>query len=224
MKLGSIIRKVSGIYIIGLVITAGLVFIPARTLDYWQAWLFLGCIFIPMLFVFLYMLKYDRKLLVKRVNVREKRGKQQYIQLINALLFVLMMGIAGLDHRFGWSFVPVPIVIASDAAMLISYCLFIKTMLYNEYASHIIEIQKGQTLIDTGPYAVVRHPMYSTSILMYMFIPSALGSYWAVIPFLLIPGLLAIRLLDEEKVLIKGLKGYKRYMKKVKYRIIPFVW
>jgi len=224
MKLGSIIRKVSGIYIIGLVITAGLVFIPAWTFDYWQGWLFLGFLFIPMFFVLLYMLTYERKLLGKRMNVREKRGEQKYIQLINTLLFVLIMGVAGLDHRYGWSQMPVWSVIASDILMFAGYMVFMRAMFHNEYASRVIEVQRGQRVVDTGPYAVVRHPMYAAAMLMYSFIPPALGSLWAFVPLILIFIMLFLRIFDEEKALIKGLKGYKQYMRKVRYRMVPGLW
>ena len=159
-----------------------------------------------------------------QINTLREKEKQKFIQLFNTFLFVAAMVIAGLDHRFNWSQVPLWLVILSDLIMLIGYILFIKTMIHNEYASRVIEIQKGQRLIDTGTYAIVRHPMYAAGILMYMFIPIALGSYWAMIPQLLIPAMLIFRLLDEEKALIAGLKGYKRYMKRVKYRLLPGIW
>jgi protein-S-isoprenylcysteine O-methyltransferase Ste14 len=224
MKRGKLGIKMSGIFIFCIILVACMVFIPAWTFDYWQGWLFLGFLFIPMFFILLYMLKYERKLLEKRMKVKEKRGEQKYIQLINTLLFVLIMGVAGLDHRYGWSQMPVWSVIASDVLMFAGYMIFMRAMFHNEYASRVIEVQKGQRVVDTGPYAVVRHPMYASGILMYIFIPFALGSYWAEIPFLLLAVMLAFRLLDEEKALIKGLKGYKRYMKKVRYRLFPGVW
>ena len=205
-------------------IMGAMIFVPAWTLDFWEGWVFLFALFIPMFFVFVYMVRHERRLLEKRLNVKEKREEQKFIQLFNTFLFVASMIIAGLDHRYGWSHVPFWLVIASDMMMLTGYCFFIKTMLHNEYASRVIEVQKGQKIIDTGPYAVVRHPMYAAGILMYMFIPIALGSFWAMIPLLLLPVMLIFRLLDEEKALIKGLKGYKRYMKKVKYRLIPWIW
>lgn len=203
---------------------AALVFIPAWTLDYWQGWLFLASFFMPMICVMFYMLKYERKLLEKRINVKEKREPQAWIQTVNTLLFLAAMIIAGLDHRFRWSNLPVQWVIGSDVLMLTGYYMFIRTMLYNEYASRTIEIQKGQKLISTGPYAVVRHPMYTAGIFFYLFIPLVLGSAWALIPVALFPLTLALRIIDEEKALIKGLKGYKQYMKKVRYRLIPRVW
>jgi protein-S-isoprenylcysteine O-methyltransferase Ste14 len=207
-----------------MLIMGAILFIPAGTLDFWEGWLFFSALFIPMFFVFIYMIRHERRLLEKRLNVRERRKQQGLIQLFNTISFFASMMVAGFDRRYGWSNVPFWLVIASDATMLTGYYFFIKTMLHNAYASRVIEVQKGQKVIDTGPYAVVRHPMYAAGIFMYMFIPVALGSFWAMIPLLLIPVMLIFRLLDEEKAMIKGLKGYKRYMKKVKYRLIPGIW
>jgi protein-S-isoprenylcysteine O-methyltransferase Ste14 len=224
MKKAKLELRLLGIVIPSIFIIGAMVFIPAGTLDFWEGWVFLFALFIPMFFVFIYMIRHERRLLEKRMNVKEKREKQKFIQLFNTFLFVASMMIAGLDHRYGWSYVPFWLVIASDMLMFTGYFFFIKSMLHNEYASRVIEVQKGQKIIDTGPYAVVRHPMYAAGILMYLFVPVALGSFWAMIPLLLLPAMLVFRLLDEEKALIKGLKGYKRYMKKVKYRLIPWIW
>jgi len=224
IKSSKLVRRLLRIVIPLMLIMGAMVFIPAGTLDFWEGWVFFFSLFTPMFFVFVYMIRHERRLLEKRMNVNEKREKQKFIQLFNTLLFVASMTTAGLDHRYGWSHVPFLLVIASDMTMLIGYYFFIKTMLHNKYASRVIEVRKGQKIIDTGPYAVVRHPMYAAGILMYMFIPVALGSFWAMIPLLLIPAMLIFRLLDEEKALIAGLKGYKRYMKKVKYRLFPGIW
>jgi len=216
--------RVLRIYVLSVIAISVIVIMPASTLDYWQAWLFLAVFFIPMFFVGLYMLKFERPLLEKRINAREKRKPQVLIQLTNTLIFIITMVIPGFDHRLGWSHVPVWLVLAADAMMLIGYVLFIRTMFYNAFASRTIEIQKGQKLISTGPYAVVRHPMYAAGILMYIFMPLALGSVWAYIPLAFLPVMLALRVLDEEKALIKDLEGYEQYMKKVKYRLVPGVW
>jgi protein-S-isoprenylcysteine O-methyltransferase Ste14 len=220
----SLEKRVLMIVLPAVIIIAAFMFIPAWTLDYWQGWLFLLTLFIPMFCVMFYMIKFQRKLLEKRLLVKEKREEQKFIQIINTFIFMIAIIIAVFDHRFGWTNVPVWVVIAADMAMLAGYVFFIRTMLYNEYASRIIEVQKGQKVIDTGPYAVIRHPMYAAGILMYIFIPMVLGSFWGMIPLLLIPVTLIFRILDEEKALIKGLKGYKRYMNKVRYRLFPGVW
>jgi len=224
MKKLSLELRVLRIYVLSIIAVSAIVIMPAWTLDYWQAWLFLAIFFIPVLLVGLYMLKFERPLLEKRINAREKRKPQMLIQSVNTLLFIFAMVIPGFDRRFGWSHVPVWLVLASDAMMLAGYVLFIRIMLYNEYASRTIEIQNGQKLISTGPYAVVRHPMYAAGILMYMFMPLALGSVWAYFPLAFLPVMLAFRLLDEEKALIKDLEGYEQYMKRVKYRLVPWVW
>jgi len=220
----SLEKRVLTVVLPAVIFVAAFMFIPAWTLNYWQGWLFLLTLFIPMFCVMFYMIKFQRKLLEKRLMVKEKREEQAFIQILNTLIFVAAMIIAGLDHRFGWTIVPVWAVIAADIVMLAGYVFFIRTMLYNEYASRIIVVQKGQKVIDTGPYAVIRHPMYAAGILMYLFIPMVLGSFWGMVPLLFIPITLIFRLLDEEKALIKGLKGYKRYMKKVRYRLVPWVW
>jgi len=224
MKKSGLELRLLLIYLSSIIGVSAIVITPAWTFAYWQGWLFLALFFIPMLIVGLYMLRFEKKLLKKRLDPREKRKPQQLIQSVNTLLFLVTMIIPGFDHRFGWSHVPVWLVLASDIIMLVGYLLFIRTMIYNEYASRTIEIQKGQKLISTGPYAVVRHPMYFTGIMMFMPMPIALGSVWALIPMAFLPVMLIFRILDEEKALIKGLKGYKSYMKKVKYRLVPHIW
>ena len=192
MKRGKLEIKIAFILFVSLLLMGAAIFGPAFTFDYWQGWLFLSFLFIPMLFVLFYMLKFNRKLLEKRIKIREKRERQKGIQLFNTFIFAVVMIVAGLDHRFSWSSVPVWGVIAADVLMLSGYLMFIRSMLHNEYASRIIEVQRGQKLIDTGPYAVVRHPMYASAILMYIFIPVTLGSFWAIIPLLLILSLIHI--------------------------------
>lgn len=210
--------------VIRFIVMGMLVFIPAGTIDFWQGWVFLSAFFVPIFFIVIYMLKNARGLLEKRLKIKEKRSSQKLIQVINTILSLSVMIIAGLDHRFGWSQMPVWAVIASVVVMTLAYLSFIRTMLENEYASRIIEIQEGQKVIDTGSYAVVRHPMYSSAIIMFMSFPLVLGSFWALIPLLPLPFMLILRIFDEEKALIKDLTGYKEYMKKVKYRLVPFLW
>ena len=205
-------------------LTGAMIFLPAGTFDFWEGWAFLLVLFIPLFFAFFYMIKYQRVLLERRLKYRERREKQRFIQPLITLLFFAAMVTGGIDHRFGWSRVPAWLVILSDLTMFAGYVLFIRTMIYNEYASRTIEIRKGQKLIDTGPYALVRHPMYAAGILMYLLTPLALGSFWAIIPLLLMFLMLIFRIFDEEKALIAGLKGYKRYMKKVKCRLVPGIW
>ncbi|MFC1767291.1 methyltransferase family protein [Candidatus Margulisiibacteriota bacterium] len=210
--------------IFGVPVVGAMIFLPAWSFDYWEGWAFLEILFTPMAFFLAYMLKYKRELMERRLKMKEKRKTQANVQLFNMILFLTSITIAGLDNRFNWSPMPLSFKIFSQAMMFFGYLMFMKTMLHNEYASRVIEIQEGQKLVDTGPYAVVRHPMYTAAILMYIFIPLALGSFWAVIPLLFLPISIIIRIFDEEKALIDSLDGYADYMKRVRYRLIPYIW
>jgi protein-S-isoprenylcysteine O-methyltransferase Ste14 len=221
-------RKLINAAVLRLVLAAivyGLIFfVPAGTIRYWEAWVYLGILFIPMLFVFIYLLKNNPELLERRLRTRETEKPQKLIIKLSILVFLLGFIIPGLDHRFGWSTVPVAVVIIADIMVLLGYSIFILVIKENEYASRVIEVEKDQKVISTGPYAVVRHPMYLGASLMYLPSSIALGSFWAIIAFLPLPALFIFRIFNEEKVLAKELPGYKAYMKKVKYRLVPFIW
>jgi protein-S-isoprenylcysteine O-methyltransferase Ste14 len=211
-------------YILGLAVVSAMLFVPAGTMGFWNAWLYLGALFIPMLFVLAYLLVNDPSLLEKRLNAREREKVQKLYVVSSILFFVATYIIPGFDFRYGWSHVPIWLVAGSLVLMLTGYLLFFFVMRQNSYASRTIEIQQGQKVIDTGLYAVVRHPMYSAATLLYVSSTLVLGSFYALIPAVFIPVILAIRLLNEEKVLRKELPGYEEYLQKVKYRLIPFVW
>ncbi|HEX7364787.1 MAG TPA: isoprenylcysteine carboxylmethyltransferase family protein [Dehalococcoidia bacterium] len=211
-------------FVLALVVYGLIFFVPAGTIRYWQAWVYLGILFIPMLFAFTYLLKNNPELLERRLRTRETEKPQKLIIVLSIFAFFLAFIIPGLDHRFGWSTVPVAVVIIADIIGLVGYSIFFLVMKENTYASRVIEVEKDQKVISTGPYAVIRHPMYLGGSLLYLFSPIALGSWWAVIAFLPLPVLLIFRILNEEQVLAKELPGYKAYMKKVKYRLIPFIW
>lgn len=220
----NLILKAVTRFILGLAIVSAMLFVPAGTLDFWNGWLFLAALFIPMIFVLFYLLIKDPALLEKRLNMREREKVQKAYVILSLVLFVATYVIPGLDFRFGWSQLPLWLVIVSTLLMLAGYLLFFIVMRQNSYASRVIEIQQGQRVIDTGLYSVVRHPMYSAATLLYVSSTLVLGSFYALIPALLIPVMLAIRLLNEENVLKKDLPGYEEYMSKVKFRLVPYIW
>ena len=201
-----------------------MLFLPAGSLDYWQAWIYCGVLFIPMFFVVFYFLKKDPALLERRMRMREKEEKQKTIIKFAYIFFFIGFIIPGLDYRYHWSNVPVLLVIAANAMVLSGYIFVFFVLRENSYASRIIEVEKGQKVITTGLYAIVRHPMYLGVLIMYLFTPLALGSYWALIFFLPLLPLIVLRLLNEEEVLLRELAGYKEYCRKTRYRLFPFIW
>jgi protein-S-isoprenylcysteine O-methyltransferase Ste14 len=201
-----------------------MLFLPAGTLDYWQAWIYCAVLFIPMFFVVFYFLKKNPELLERRMRMKEKEEKQKTIIKIGYILFFIGFIIPGLDYRYHWSDVPDLIVISANAIVLAGYIFFFFVLRENSYASRIIEVEKGQKVITTGPYAIVRHPMYMGVLLMYLFTPLALGSYWAIFFFLPLFPLIVVRLLNEEEVLLRELPDYKEYCLKTRYHLIPFIW
>jgi protein-S-isoprenylcysteine O-methyltransferase Ste14 len=208
----------------GIIIISALLFIPAGTLNFWNAWLFMGVLFIPMLFVIAYLIIYDPELLYKRMNTNEKEKTQKKVVLLTSVVFLSAFIIAGIDNRYNWSEVPVFLEILSAFIVLTGYILFYIVMRQNSYASRVVEIQEKQKVIDTGLYGIVRHPMYFAAILMFMFMPLVLGSFYALIPLSVFPFQMSTRMKNEEEILEKGLDGYISYKEKVRYKIIPFLW
>jgi protein-S-isoprenylcysteine O-methyltransferase Ste14 len=198
--------------------------LPAGTFKYWQVYLYFSVMVIPMVFVLFYFLKRDPKFLERRAKGTEKVKEQKLIQLISLPVFMAAFIIPGLDRRFGWSDVPVEIIIITNIVILGGYLIIFNVFRQNSYASRIVEIDKEQKVITTGLYGVVRHPMYIGVLIMYMPTPLALGSYWGLIPMALLPVALVLRILNEEKVLKENLEGYKEYCLKTKYRLIPYIW
>ncbi len=219
-----LIIKALSRFIAGLIFISAILFISAGSIQYWNAWLFIGILFIPILFVGIYLIIRDPELLDKRLTSRETENKQKKVVLFTAMTFLSGFILAGLDYRFHWSTVPLFLVVFSAIMVLIGYILFFMVIRQNRYASRVVEVQKKQKVIDTGFYGVVRHPMYSAAILMFLFTPLLLGSFIALIPFLIFPFQMNTRMKNEEEVLEKGLDGYVEYKKRVKYRVIPFIW
>jgi protein-S-isoprenylcysteine O-methyltransferase Ste14 len=199
-------------------------FLPAGTFSYWQAWVYMASLFIPMLFVLNFLLKNNPKLLERRMRMREKETAQKKIIKFSSVFFLLAYIMPGFDFRWGWSHVPLTVVIICEILVLLGYYLVFLVFKENTYTSRIIEVEQGQKVISTGPYALVRHPMYSGVILMYSVSPVALGSWWALIPSLMIIPVLVFRILNEEKILERNLPGYTEYKQKVKYRLLPGIW
>lgn len=201
-----------------------LFFLPAGTFHYWEAWVYLGVLLIPMFATSTYLLRRDPELLERRMRDREPQAAQQLIVTVSAVMLTAILLVPGLDHRFGWSSVPAPLVIAGDALVLLGYVLFVLVMRENRYASRTVEVEKNQKVITTGPYALIRHPMYLAATLIYVASPLALGSYWGLIPAAVLPVLLGARILSEERLLHEHLEGYTAYTQKTRSRLIPGIW
>jgi protein-S-isoprenylcysteine O-methyltransferase Ste14 len=201
-----------------------LILLPAGTFNYWQVYVYFVVLIVPMIFVLFYFLRKDPKFLERRTNVKEKEKQQSLISILSAFVFLGGFIIPGFDHRFGWSNVPVYFVLSADIIIFLGYLIIFIVFKQNSYASNIIEVNKNQNVISTGLYGMVRHPMYVGVIIMFLPTPIALGSYWGLIPFAILPVALALRILNEERVLSENLEGYKEYCQKTKYRLIPFLW
>jgi len=199
-------------------------FVPAGTLDYWEAWIFIAVLLIPILFVLTYLLRKDPELLVRRIRFNEKESAQRRIIRASSLIFFTGFLIPGLDHRFGWSDIPVEAVLAADILVIVGYALVFLVFRENPYASRVVEVEQDQKVISTGPYALVRHPMYLGTSIMWLATPFALGSYWALPVFLILPIILVYRIMNEEEVLLRELPGYREYTQKVRYRLMPGIW
>lgn len=211
-------------YLAGLVMVALLLFVPAGSLAYPNGWLFISLLFIPMLVLGFVLLFKAPELLEKRLNAKEEQGEQRKVVGLSALLFLAGFMTAALDFRFGWSQLPGWLVLAASAVLLLSYGMYAEVMRENAYLSRTVEIQENQKVIDTGLYGIIRHPMYTSTILLFLSIPLVLGSGIAFLLFLAYPVLIAKRIRNEEQVLEEGLAGYREYKQKVKYRLIPFIW
>ena len=208
----------------GLLLVALLLFLPAGTIRYPGGLLFLCLLFVPMLLLGILMLARARDLLAKRLDVKEKQGTQKGVVAVMGLIFLSGFILAGLDFRFGWSKVPLPVVIVASVLFLVGYALYAEVMRENAYLSRTVKVEEGQTVISTGLYAVVRHPMYTASTVMFLSLPLILGSWYALIPFALYPVIMVVRIHGEEKLLTAELSGYEEYTRKVRYRLIPFIW
>lgn len=208
-----------GVLLVGL-----LVFGTAGTLDFWNGWLFMGILFIPMFCAGIVMMVKKPELLKKRLKAKEKQSEQSMVIKLSGLMFLAGFVVAGLNYRFGWNILPTYVSIVAAVLFIIAYLLYAEVLRENIYLSRTIEIQENQKIIDTGLYGIVRHPMYSVTILLFLAIPLVLGSIYSFVIFMAYPFIIAIRIKYEEKLLEEELQGYKEYQKKVKYKIMPFLW
>lgn len=208
----------------GLVLVGLLIFLPAGTIHFPYGWLLMGLLFAPMLIAGFVMFFKSPDFLRKRLDAKEKQTAQKGVLALSGLMFIGGFVVAGLDFRFGWSKMLAAVTVIAAVLFLLAYLLYAEVMRENAYLSRTIRVEEGQKVVDTGLYALVRHPMYMATILLFMMIPLVLGSWYALIPFAFYPAIIIIRLTDEEKLLTRELSGYEEYKKKVKYRILPFIW
>lgn len=208
----------------GIILVGALLFLPAGTFNYFNGWLFISLLFVPMMILGIVLFFKAPDLLAKRLSSKEKEKTQQGVVKFSALIFLLGFVIAALDFKFGWSKVPLWVVIVASVILLISYGLYAEVMRENAYLSRTVEVQENQKVVDTGMYGIVRHPMYAVTIWLFLSIPLVLGSLWSLLCFIPYPILIAVRIKNEEKILEEGLPGYTEYKQKVRWKILPFVW
>lgn len=213
-----------GKFFAGVVLLGLLLFLPAGTFRYWYAWLLMGILFVPMFFAGIVLMFRNPGLLRKRLSAREAEAEQSLVIKLSGVMFVLGFVTAGLNFRFQWIILPPWVSLAATGVFLLAYILYAEVLRENAFLSRTIEVQENQTVVDTGLYGIVRHPMYSVTVILFLAMPLVLGSPISFAIFLAYPVLIAKRIRNEEKVLEEGLAGYKAYQKKVKYRLIPFLW
>ena len=211
-------------FTLGVILVGLLIFLPAGSIEYWNGWLFIGVLFIPMFIAGIVMMVKSPSLLKSRLNAKEKENEQRKVVAISGLMFLIGFIIAGLNFRHSWIILPTSIVIIGTIIFLLSYITYAEVLRENVFLSRTIEVTENQKVIDTGLYGIVRHPMYTATIFLFLSMPLILGSIITFIIFLIYPFVIAKRIKNEEEVLEKELKGYKEYKKKVKYKMIPFIW
>lgn len=211
-------------FILGVILVGILIFLPAGTLSFIQGWLLMAVLFVPMFFAGIVMLIKNPSLLKSRLNAKEKEKQQDKVIKLSGLMFVLGFIVAGLDFRFKWFTLPFSVSIVASVIFIFAYILYAEVLRENTYLSRTIEVQENQKVIDTGLYGIVRHPMYSVTLLLFSMIPLILGSLYAFAIFLIYPFIIVKRIKNEEEVLERQLKGYKEYKNKVKYRLIPYLF
>lgn len=211
-------------YVIGALMVGVFLFLPAGTFGYWQAWLLAAILFIPMFFAGIVMMIKSPELLQKRLNANESEPEQKHIIVLSGIMFLAAFVVAGLNIRFGWFVLPAWISYLAAIIFLLAYVLYAEVLRENVYLSRTVEVQENQEVIDTGLYGIVRHPMYMVTLFLFLSMPLVLGSVLSFLILLLYIPIIRKRIMNEEKVLEQGLKGYLEYEKKVKYKMIPYIW
>lgn len=211
-------------YLLGVILVGAILFLPAWSFCYWNAWLFMGILFVPMFIAGIIMLGKNPELLQKRLDAKEKEAEQKSVVALSGLMFLAAFIVAGLDWRFGWTNMPTWVVWVATGLFLLSYLLYAEVLRENTYLSRTIEVQEDQKVIDTGLYGIVRHPMYMATLVLFLSMPLVLGSLYSFLIMLVYIPIIAKRIRNEEKVLEEGLPGYKEYKQKVKYKVIPLIW
>ena len=219
LLINALVKFFCGALLVGL-----LIFLPAGTLAFAKGWLLMGLLFGPMFIAGLVMLRKSPAFLEKRLDVKEKRSAQQGVVKLSGLMFIAGFVVAGLDFRFGWSLMPQTVTIAAAVLFLLAYALYAEVMRENAYLSRTIRVEEGQTVVDTGLYGIVRHPMYMATLLLFLVMPLVLGSWWALIVMLPYIPVIMTRIKDEEVMLSEELDGYTQYKEKVRWRLIPYIW
>ena len=211
-------------FVFGLLLVGLLLFLPAGTFAYWHAWLFIGILFVPMFIAGIVLIVRQPELLRKRLDAKEQQLEQKWVVALSGLMFIAVFVVAGLSHRFGWYMLPDWAVFVATVVFLAAYALYAEVMRENVWLSRTIEVQENQQVVSTGLYGIVRHPMYSATLLLFLSMPLVLASPWSFAIMLLYIPIIALRIRNEEQVLERELKGYTEYKQRVKYKLIPFIW
>lgn len=211
-------------FFLGVILVGLLLFLPAGTINWFGGWMLMAILFVPMFCAGIVMMIKNPCLLASRLDAKEGRKEQSIVVKLSGLMFLCGFIVAGLGVRFDWFMLPMPVCIGGAVVFIVAYMLYAEVLRENTYLSRTIEVQEGQKVIDTGLYGIVRHPMYGVTLLLFLSMPIVLGSVWSFLIFLVYPFIIAARLKDEEKFLEEELGGYREYKKKVKYRLIPFIW
>lgn len=211
-------------FILGLLLIGLFLFLPAGTFNFWQAWLFIGVLFVPMFIAGIVLMIRQPELLRKRLDAKEQQQEQKWVVALSGLMFIAVFVVAGLNRRFGWLLLPDWAVYIATAIFLVAYAMYAEVMRENVWLSRTVEVQENQQVVSTGLYGIVRHPMYAATLLLFLSMPLVLASPWSFVIMLIYIPIIALRIRNEEQVLERELKGYTEYKQRVRYKVIPFIW